>query len=392
MTRYANKLGFRFNGAFTLVELLVVMAIIVIALGVMLPAFGRIIASQNFASAVNSVATTLGNARAQAIATQTPTGVAFLYDIETERFSLQLLDIESNQAFLTDNKTSCLEEPQCRAMRPMPFQTAVTLPARTGVFGLSFEHLRGRNSKGQPRENCKIDNKFGSGTNQWYAGEVINGNSADKRRHIIPWIFPRNDPRLFTRAVDPTDRNTIGQDPWARLIQGKGTVTDDQAKLALRHSNSFGVFFSVDGTVRPTAFVGGRQYADVYIEFPDEPRDIAKPDDPPYDDPIRFDPETIPTSVRQIDRRPNREVLLRAADMLAVADLSALESGVGRRRAWLSRTETSKAPPGWMTATGAGADLIDDDLVRDVSRWIDLNAEVISFNRYTGNVIRRAEQ
>ena len=32
----------------------------------------------------------------------------------------------------------------------------------------------------------------------------------------------------------------------------------------------------------------------------------------------------------------------------------------------------------------------DDDAVRAISAWIDNNAEIISFNQYTGSVIKRS--
>ena len=114
----------------------------------------------------------------------------------------------------------------------------------------------------------------------------------------------------------------------------------------------------------------------------------------PYDNSRAFDPQFFGRpSVSEQERRPNREVLLRGAEMLAVVDLSALASGVCIRQAWLARTEMNRITkevngPPYIIEAG----LIDDDVVRDVSRWIDRNAEIITFNRYTGNVLRRSAQ
>lgn len=380
--------------AFTLVELLVVMAIIIIALGVMMPAFSRMIASQNFASAVNSVTATLGNARALAISNGEPTGVAVYYDIERNLTFLQVLELESNNASLDDplkaSNPSCPPDILGQALRPALGSVPVALPPRTGVFALSFQHVRGRCLHGGANADIKIDE---NPTFQWYAGEVINGENNDSRKHIIPWIFPRSDPRLFTPKASPNDR--IGEDPWRTLMGLDSKLAPDKAKLALRHANTFAIFFSPDGTAVQRVGFQDREYRDAYVEIPEEPfSEAIDSDRVPYDSPRAFDPQYFGRpQVAEEDRRPNREVLLRGAEMLAIVDLSALASGVGMRQAWLARTETNRITievdgPPYIKSAG----LIDDDLVRDVSRWIDRNAEIITFNRYTGNVLRRSAQ
>jgi prepilin-type N-terminal cleavage/methylation domain-containing protein len=381
------------NRAFTLVELLVVMAIIVIGLSTMLPAFSRIIASQNFSSAVNSVTATLGNARALAIANGEPTGVAFLYDLERDRMSLQVLELEVNQATLDDPFTGydgqSVADKEGAAMRPALGTVPVALPPRTGVFGLSFQLPRGRDNQGRPR----ADQTFDKNTNQPFSGSVIGGDRTNEDEHIIPWIFPRNDPRLFTPGARPNDR--IGEDPWRVLRGEQSSLAPDEAKLALRHACTFAVFFNPDGTAVQRVRFQNWEYLDSYIEYPEEPYSLAPDGDrEPYDNPRGFDPQFFGApQVPEDERRPNPEVLLRGAEMLAVVDLAALASGVGMSRAWLARTETDRITdrvngPPYLENAG----LIDDDVVRDVSRWIDRNAEIITFNRYTGNVLRRTAQ
>jgi len=86
-----------FDRAFTLFEMLITVTIIILATAVVLPAFGRIIESSNFAGAVNTVTATLGNARALAIQNSEYTAVAFLYDIDSEIYTLLPLELQSEQ-------------------------------------------------------------------------------------------------------------------------------------------------------------------------------------------------------------------------------------------------------------------------------------------------------
>ncbi|MEO1130549.1 MAG: prepilin-type N-terminal cleavage/methylation domain-containing protein, partial [Planctomycetota bacterium] len=81
------------RAAFTLLELLIVVSIIVIGATLLLPAFGRVIESVNYSSAVSTVTAALGNARALAIRNGRHTGVAFYFDIEREVCSVQVLEL-----------------------------------------------------------------------------------------------------------------------------------------------------------------------------------------------------------------------------------------------------------------------------------------------------------
>ncbi len=385
--------------AFTLVELLVVIGIIVVIATAMLPAFGRIISSQNFATAVNSVTTTLGNARAVALSSQLPSAVSFHYDLETGTYSLETLQQYSSQATLTDPFSQTLDpdiEFYALSFRPAIGSVAVDLPSGTGVFGLSFQHERGTTESGAVRDRQRLDQKHGRGTSQWYAGEVVNGSEADSDDWIIPWVFPRSDPRMFTAS----NGQDFGLDPWDELTGLETDLTSTEAQEAVRHANSFAVIFGADGRARSTMSVGGREYRNFYIELPEEPyQDNLDDGDPnfrvPYDNDLQFDPDVISPSGRE-DGRRNEEIMLRAVDQLAVVDLAQLQEGVGVRRPWLARynggspASNNYAPvPDWARDQGLISDS-DGQLVRNTSRWIDRNAEIIGFNRYTGNVIRRS--
>mgnify|MGYP001288841206 CR=1 FL=1 len=390
--------SFRARRGFTLIELLVVIAIIVVISAFLLPAFTRIIESSNFSAAVNSVSAALGNARARAISTGRPTGVGFLFDIETERYTLVILEAASMQGgVLTDCAPGLGADHYAQGLRPATNSVLVELPRQTGVFALPAHAISGRDPYGRIAMDNLIDDCHGGAkTWQWYAGEVLNGEDADASNDVPLWIFPRNDARLYTAAED---EELVGADPWDRLADTDApptVISDRDAIEAVRNASSFVVLFSADGTVQDVDRSGGRDYTNFYIELADEPYDRSSVTRDPYDDPNRFDPENFGRSPIPRDRRrPNPEVMLRAASQLAVVDLKRLSDGVGFPRAWLVRSAESRLPaPTWLTDEdeNRAVNYVDNDRAREVSRWIDRNAEIIGFNRYTGNVIRRTTQ
>lgn len=367
--------------AFTLLELLVVISIIVIATTVLLPAFGRLIESSNYASAINSVTATLGNARALAISTGRPTGVAFLFDAKREVYSLQALEVSGLQGgVLTNRPVSTPDHVYCHAFRPAAGSAPVELPKRMGVYGLAFTHVQG-SFRGTLQIDLKIDSQP---TWQWYAGELINASSPNP---ITPWIFPRSDPRLFTALADGQQ---VGVDPWAALTGGTTSpaLSDPDAIAAVRNCTTFFIEFSANGSVVTSTRDGGQDTLNAYLELSAEPVEVDSLSGEPYDDPNRFDPENF-GGLAPDKRMPNPEVMMRAASELAVVDLGRLAEGAGLRHPWLARPAGSRAlqPPWLWDSALSGPE--KDDKVREISRWIDLNAEVIGFNRYTGNVIRR---
>ncbi len=139
MTQLAAHPDLRPGGirrAFTILEMLVTVGIIAIATAVILPAFSAIVSSSNFASAVNTVTATLGNARALAMRNNNYTAVAFLFDSETEVYSLLTLELEAEEgasislvATIPNRANSLL------AYRPADSTVEVELPAGTGVYG-----------------------------------------------------------------------------------------------------------------------------------------------------------------------------------------------------------------------------------------------------------------
>jgi len=390
--------------AFTLVELLVVMTIIVILIAVTLPSFSTMIESSNFTSAINSTTASLGSARAIAMQGNIETAVAFLFDARTERYTLMILEKTGRG----DARLSDLPFPQsdtfADGFHPAPNTKIIELPKGTGVFGLSFAHV-----PNEPQLTM-IDAQ----TFHWYAGEIHpayeddgtgSGNYVAVGGGILenPWIFPRNDPLLFwQKGVVPIPAGMDPEqvdEPWHQFLENGPSP---ETIAALRHSNSFMVEFSRDGSI-VTAYTrsSSAQPANGYIEYPNRPIDIKSLDPAvkPYDSPGLFDPAFDPALANPPVIKPerNKEAILRTVTQVAVVDLKNLQRGTGISRVWTLHPSTSLAPwpdydPDGRPMSGDEAPPTDpslDALVSRVSRWIDLNAEIISFDRYTGSALRR---
>jgi len=179
---------------FTLTELLVVIIIIIIGATLLLPATSRIIESNNYASSINLVSTTLANARAQAIRSGLPTGVVFLFDTETQTGSMQVVEARSRQGgALTQFATQDSRHAYSQVFRPAAGSAPVELPTGVAVLGLSFSTAPGDG------DGSLIDDD----TSHWYAGEVYTDSDGNE---IVPWIFPRNDPLHFVRNTFTRDQ------------------------------------------------------------------------------------------------------------------------------------------------------------------------------------------
>jgi len=375
--------------AFTLVELLVVIAVIAIVIAIVGPAIGRIIESNRYASAVNTVTGTLGNARALAMRTGRATAVLFLYDSEAEQVVVRIVQEapSGSSGSLTDRSGGTVGRTQAAAFTPALGVPAVALPAGVGVFGLR--------PQGYPQSD---DFRGGEGlvdrrTSVWYFGESDFTSPGDERR-VVPWIFPRNDARVF---LDPDADPDL--DPW-RDDEGDIEISEDLVRTA----QSFGVLFAEQGSIGSWFEIGaGEQIEPAYLEFSGQPRLLREDrDDPlPYDNPTLFDPEAEPSDPEFGE--PNPEVRFRTVSQLAVVNLRTLNETLGTSTPLIARLRPSSskiAPDG---ATDVLEQIEDDDgfelsgadrdrLVISVSEWIDANAEILDFNRYSGAVIRREVQ
>lgn len=377
--------------AFTLVELLVVISIIALVAAALVPAFARLVESNNYAAAVNTVSATLGSARTTAVQTGRSAGVVFLWDAQREVTTLVLVTQGAEDlGVLTSRASAGGSQRYAQMMSPIPLTAPVELPRGMGVFGLSFA-LDVTRVPPDIAWNRPIEND--PAVAKWYAGEMINIDTVSEADDIRLWLSPRDDARLFTAA----DRSgNLGQDPWL-VIRGVNPnpnsplpiIDIEAANLAVRHANTFFVLFGPDGSLVTPKRSGGDNIYDYYLEYPDGPMDPQSTVTPPrpYDDNGRFDPENVGGLPRNPDRvQVNAELVMRAAEQIAIVDIAKLAEGSGVPRPWLVRAATSRAPqPQWLTAGG----WVNNDRARRVSRWIDNNAEIITFNRYTGNAIRR---
>ncbi len=363
--------------AFTLVELLVVITLITGFIVLLVPAAARIFESVSYSSAVNSVSAALGNARTLAMRNGSHTAVAFFYNVDTDEFTLQILEEASRGTGgrLTSIQTPMSNGASAAVYVPARGSVPVTLPEGIGVFGLSFLSA-----------SVEVDN----GTSGWYLGDSYIGPDGETR---YPWVFPRNDARLF---VDPTD--DPDGDPWFRF-DALGNRSLDIDEFAVRQAMTFCIQFTPSGSTSNFFTVGQPNLPDAYLEYPDLPFDQAQaldPTDPdaqptPYDQPTLFDPEAIAGAAQGTT---NPEVRLRTASQLAIVDLRRLSEETGVAEPWAMRSETSLSEvAAWPPLLDELGDQItgamQDELVEEMSAWIDLNAEIITFNRYTGNVLRK---
>jgi len=407
---FANE---RRRAAFTLVELLVVMAIILVVVTVTLPAVGRIIKSNNFASAINAVTATLGNARALAMGNDRHTAVAFLYDVETEQYSLMVLEEApgGTEGKLTTCATRRPEGAAAAAYRPAAGTTPVELPEGTAVFGLSFAIPTSLTDAERPSDPVyALDTCFDVATEQWYAQEVFE-SPGDSDLRVTPWLFPRNDPRIYIdprlqngdpRPI-PSERIPL-EDLWLAIAgqapDAISSLDEDDLIAAVRHAMTFAVVFNPEGSVT-TVFDRGERLLDAYIEHPTLPRDPDPQGDDPmvYDDDRLFDPELV-NPLDDARTTPNPEVRLRAAVQLAVVDLSDLASGAGVETPWTLHPAESLSTGGplssdvWPPYRDDGGEVVANadrlnEKVEAVSDWIDGNAQILSFNRYTGRVVKQ---
>ncbi len=389
--------GVRARRGFTLVELLIVIVIIAAGTVFILPAISNIVSSSRYSNAVNTVSGALGSARARAIENGNAAGLVFLFDIETERYTLQVVDLGEPRATLTNRAPSGVvnqEDIYARGFRPARGLAPVELPEGIVVYGLSFAVTPSLltdgddPSQGQPRLGAEVDSE----TSAWYAFERFP-NPDDGSVLELPWLFPRNDPLLYV------SRPGSGADVTkAALWGGTGSgVTDAEARRAVRHAQSFIVVFDKSGRVAQADAAGGLTTPNGYLEFPNIPLEIdADPADPEtevQDEGTTFDPEVgLGDSIEA-----NPEVMLRPVSQLAVVDVNemreALGAFLGDSDPWLYRSSESFGgesliPDGrWLRQSPTGNR--GDEVLSAISRWIDNNAEVLGFNAYTGVAIQR---
>lgn len=382
--------------AFTLVELLVAVSIVALASVLLLPGFAKIIESTNYSSAINLTTAALGQARSLAIRNNRHAGVAFYFDYATETCTLQVIELQTagGTGYLTSNVVFQTSGAYCQPFRPASGQAPVELPKGFCVYGLSFaaQRTRAPDNSALASNLMRIDNGTnGSGpTFHWYAGELVEEGVTPTATvgEVTPWFPPRTDPSLYT---------TDGTNPWNTPRSAWGGRAQE-FRTAVRHAQTFAIFFDPTGAVVSATSQGGDDLQNAYIELGDAPVDRA-PTAPgprlPLDQPNTFDPEFVSGS--PVDPSPNPEVRLRSAGALAVVDLARMSRDVQLPKAWLARpaTPAANAPPRRTNLQGFFANGVNDayfnnTMIKRISAWVDRNADVLTFNRFTGNVNRRS--
>lgn len=383
--------------AFTLVEMLVVVTVIVVAMVALLPAFSRLIDSNNYASTVNAVSATLARSASRGV----EGGVVFLWDPRLEQMTLVQVELHNADASLRageDGRVPAI------AFRPVPGSQPVQLPAGYGVYGLSMMH-----DDLAPAANPAVDPPEKDDT--WYAEEAVwqdnpNITTTPAVRRIVlnPWLFPRNDIGLYTLDFDPANINdsnhpvNVGELAPDNIQDQTAleTVYDPNEDSPWRHLQTFFIWFGADGSLRTAASMP-QGVNDCYLEHPELPFDPElEPSDPQYlldlDD--RFDPQAYHDGLGSGWPVFNPEVHMRPAELLAIVDFSRMREGTGVARPWYLRVDSDQTPPFPQDKEAESYPLnqlnanetID---VRRVYDWIDRNAEIIGFNRYTGQALRR---
>ena len=360
------------RAGFTLVELLVAMSIIVLVVAVVVPSFTTIVRSTNYSSAINLVSATLGKARNIAVERGRHTAVAFGFDTETERMTLTVLErLSAGGGELTSERLGGCTDPGASPYAPTP-DAPVVLPRGFAVAGLAPFSVAPCDPE------CAVDRV----TSAWYQGHVLDPGEVDQRDL---WLFPMDDPRRFVENDPSVGARDFGVDPWDVILglSASSAVSEGDALAAVREAQSFLIVFAPDGSVVRAANDAGASTREAYIEFSNRGFEGAF-----YDSDFLFDPENTDGRTPN-DREANREVRLRSVEQLAVVDLAELASGVGIERPWYAAPECAAYPrAAWLESRG----YFSDDLARAVSEWIDENAEILSFVRYTGNVVRRTER
>lgn len=383
------------RAAFTLVEMLVVVTVIVVAMLALLPSFSKIIESNNYASAVNAVSSTLARAASRGV----EGGVVFLWHPDHEHITLVQVEMHNPEASLRAGQGGRIP---AIAFRPVPGSVPVELPEGFGVYGLSMMH-DDLNPPSSQAINPPVDD------DTWYPDEAVWGddpNTGVRRMALNPWLFPRSDISFYTDDFDhedtsdpnhPVNVGLLAPDDVQTTPLSPNTAYDPIPDNPWRHLQTFFVWFGADGSLRTAASMPAG-VRDCYLEFPDLPFD---PDldsaDPEYiidlDD--RFDPQAYYDG-GGAGGWPvfNPEVHMRPAEVIAIVDLQQLSEGTGVTRPWNLRVDNNMAPPApadkqdWVYPSNTL--LADDELpVRRVYDWIDRNAELIGFNRYTGQAMKQ---
>jgi len=335
--------------AFTLVELMLAVGVIVALTVITLPAFRAIQEGNREAGGINAVSASLNTARSMAVRKGRDVGVMFLFDVQRQVCSLQLVE---EHALTSDADGKSGGWTKATIFRPVRGQAPMELPEGAAVFGYGYGATRVGNANPNNPWN-------------WYTdlGQFYEQNSSrDEFEARDPWLFPRTDVRLFSGTIEEAD--------------------DDEVE----HLETFLVRFSPQGTVVTSAeelASGDSSKAnDGYLEL-DHLHTEGRGSEWKENSNI-WSPRVLDAQ-GGLPRRVLAEAQVRAVPFLAVVDLFQLAAETGIRSPWLTLGQAHPLE-GEMAGWDSDGDEEEDHL--EIDRWIRDNATVLTFNRYTGNVMK----
>lgn len=320
------------RAGFTLVELLVVMGIMLVLVVTTLPAFKAIQKSGRVSGAINSVTTTLNNARSQAIREGRDVAVMFRFDTVRQVCSMELLRAEAT-VYDADRRNGGMNA--ATVFVSIKGQAPVDLPKGAGVFGYGYGATRGSG---------------GIDSYNWYEdlGSMsrFSGNSGRD-----PWLFPRTDVRVTAENNTPTDSDVALLDTFIIRFSPDGSVVNNAEELG-------------------SLAKGGDSFLD-----------IDEPDSPDY---RVWNPEVTTDPFNTTGAKiVHGEYQLRSVPMLTVVDLFEMGSDLGLRQPWMVVGDGMPSSQRFLDANNNGT---EDQY--EINDWIELNASTISFNRFTGELMR----
>lgn len=332
------------RSAFTVLELVVVIGVIIALVAATLPAFRAISDSNRVASSRNSLAATLGTARTLAMQRGRDVAVMFTFDTRSQVTTLQIIE----QIGITDDAGNGMDA--AAIFVPVEGQGVTELPRGAGVFGYGFAASRGNSNPANPWN--------------WYtdAGLLYGGSS-----EFDPWILPRTDARLFAPDGDLT-----------RLTNGQCLDLE-----------TFVVRYGPDGTIVTSTeelenYAGGGD--DGFVDL-DEFGDDSDPDG-------LYRQWTPHFRVNDSgDRVVVGEYQLRSVPFVVIVDLFKLGDELGIARPWLVVGPDSPYAATQYQEIGDRANANEnskDDQV-EIDEWLDKNASTQAFNRYTGLLLPNVE-
>lgn len=314
------------RAAFTLVELLVVMGVILVLVVTTLPAFRAIQASGRVSGATNAVTSMLNGARAQAVREGRDVAVMFRFDTTRQICSMEVLVADATVYSAGNGMTAAT------VFVPVKGQAPMDLPKGAAVFGYGYGASRGSAGNAQ----------------NWYPdlGNLFlySQNTDD------PWLLPRTDPRVFAVDAAPTTAGVRLLDTFIVRFSPEGTVVSNAEELG-------------------SLAAGGNAFLD-----------LDEPEDQNY---RIWNPEVTTNNNNLREKVVHAEYQLRSVPMIAIADILELGSQLGLREPWMVVGDSMPTSAQYQDANENG----QPDQI-EINEWIEANAPPISFNRFTGELMR----